>query len=391
MIGSANKPQKASEVFAVLTLAVFSVYSYATGGLVKYIYGNYRNASMTLLLSVFLFTVFECVNKKRILVKKDLLVYPLLALIVLHGNANLRNNDVVNAVMTIGVFAFSILLRRIDNWERPMLKILASLSAFNALASVALGLLPSLYLSRVVPLFADSNRANLLHLQSRGILCGLTNSNSFNAILMVNGLSVMTAFIITGKSLTRRRWLDKILAILFLVVLLMTGKRGPLVFCIAAIFTASYVYNSNRPASRLIKIIGIVILLMGLWVVGSSVFPRVFPAVGRLLDTDSVDVVRLALYNQAINVFKSKPFFGIGWDAFRYNYTTFGYALNIHNIYIQLLCECGIIGALPFFLFFIWNITQTIKKLHRERMKTEHSADLELILFFSVLNVTVAS
>lgn len=374
-----------SQLFSVLVVAIFIIYSYATGGLIKYIFGNYRNASATLIVCVFLLLANELARRKRIAVHSDLLIYIILSLVVFHNNANLKNGDIVNAVLTVGVFILAVILRRVDRWEFAVAKIIIFASGINALVSIAFGLMPSFYMSRIIPLFTDSNQLNLTHLQSKGILCGLTNSNSFNAILMVNGLAFISAFLITKTPLTKRVWLDRLVALLFLIVLLMTGKRGPLVFCVAAIFVAYLVYNSDKAISRWMRVVGITLFLLIVWIIGSSMFPQLFPSIGRLIDTDSIDVVRLALYNQAINVFRNHTLVGIGWDAFRYNYLTFGNALNVHNIYIQLLCECGIIGAIPFFGYFLLNIRSAIKKLRKKRSGKEHDHYDELVLTISVL------
>ncbi len=376
---------RSTEYLSIIGIVLFIFYAYVTGGLIKYTFGNYRNA--TIILAVYLLILISVVliKRKKIIAHIDLIIYPILAAVVIHGNANLKNNDYVNLVMTIGVFAFALVLRRMDNWEIPAVKTIIVVSAFFAIVSVAFGLMPSFYTSTIVPLFFDLNQTNLIHLQSSGILCGLTNSNGFNAILMVNGLCAITSFLMTSNSFTKRKWIDRGIGLLFLVILLMTGKRGPLVFCLAGIFTAYFVYHSNNPTNRIIKILAIVLAAMIIWVLGSSVFPQAFPTIGRLIGTDTIDAVRFKLYNQAIDAFKGNFLFGIGWDAFRYTFMTFGNALNVHNIYIQLLCECGIIGFIAFVLFFLWNIVSAIKKLRRVALTPDCDSKIRIILTFSVM------
>lgn len=379
------KRTRISECLSILCITLFLIYSYATGGLIKYLFGNYRNATTLLIVILAALFFFMLIKRKKIAAHYDLLMFVVLCIVVYHNNANLKNNDVVNFVMTLGVFALAIALRRINHWEGLTLKIIVFVSLFFAIASIVFGLMPSFYSNYVIPLFSDYNQSNLLHLQASGILCGLTNSNSFNAIIMVNGLCVTSAYLITTKPITRHKWADRVIWLVFLIVLLMTGKRGPLVFCIAGVFVAYFVYNSNKPASRLIKISGIIILILIAWALGSSMFPQLFPTIGRILDTDSIDIVRLALYNQAFNAFKSNPLMGIGWDAFRYKYLTFGNALNVHNIYIQLLCECGVIGTIPFVLYFLYNLVNSVKKLRKVSLTGNHEAQVQINLTFSVL------
>jgi O-antigen ligase len=62
---------------------------------------------------------------------------------------------------------------------------------------------------------------------------------------------------------------------------------------------------------------------------------------------DSI-IIRLELYQQAINAFLSAPFFGIGWGELSYymylNKESIGIDRNAHNVFIHFLAETGIIG-----------------------------------------------
>lgn len=379
------KRNRISECLSILGVIFFIAYSYATGGLIKYLFGNYSNALTLLIVNLAVILFFMLIKRNNLSIHYDLLFFIVICVVVFHNNANLKNNDLVNIVMTLGSFLLAIILRRTEHWEGPALKSIWGFSLFFAIVSIMFGLMPSYYSNNIIPLFSEYNQSNLLHLQASGILCGLTNSNSFNAIIMVNGLCVASTYLITSNKITRYKWCDRLIWLVFFIVLLMTGKRGPLIFCLAGIFIAFYIFNSNKPANRLIKVSGIIVLFLIAWALGSSMFPHLFPSIVRIVDTDSVDIVRLALYNQAFNAFRNNPLLGIGWDAFRYQYVTFGNALNVHNIYIQLLCECGVIGTIPFLLFFSYNIVSAIRKLRKASNSGICTTQAQNYLTFSVL------
>ena len=70
------------------------------------------------------------------------------------------------------------------------------------------------------------------------------------------------------------------------------------------------------------------------------------------------------MWKQAFEYFKSNFLFGIGWDRFKYSYGVLsGSALNVHNVYIQILTEMGILGAIPFFAFFVNSLHHVFKVL----------------------------
>lgn len=70
---------------------------------------------------------------------------------------------------------------------------------------------------------------------------------------------------------------------------------------------------------------------------------------------------RYALWKLAWEQFLEHPIFGIGWGryytdvSFRYDYTNY---YHVHNTYIQLLCETGLIGC----SFVIGWMTYILKK-----------------------------
>ena len=85
-------------------------------------------------------------------------------------------------------------------------------------------------------------------------------------------------------------------------------------------------------------------------------------------------------------VFFGKPLFGVGWGNFM-SYTTrlLGNSWNAHNMYLQLLCEDGIVGALIFFSFIISIYVGTIRAFVRCRAgKQASSPTVQQYLMFSV-------
>lgn len=65
---------------------------------------------------------------------------------------------------------------------------------------------------------------------------------------------------------------------------------------------------------------------------------------------------RTMLWGRALSLFKEHPVFGIGWGNFRnylsdtFNVFNDGQLSNVHNNYLQILCETGIVG----FIFFVF-------------------------------------
>lgn len=82
---------------------------------------------------------------------------------------------------------------------------------------------------------------------------------------------------------------------------------------------------------------------------------------------------RMKLWSRAINLFKEHPVFGIGWGKFRlyltdtYNYLNEGQLSNVHNNYLQLLCETGIVGLILYTGPLFYMLYRTVKRIRRLR------------------------
>ena len=93
------------------------------------------------------------------------------------------------------------------------------------------------------------------------------------------------------------------------------------------------------------------------------------------------------LWLYALALFKTYPFFGVGYGAYNKMASMWGlttgdgiaWSTNAHNIYYQLLAETGIIGTCLFVLLFVMGIVTTIKKI-----KIFNKNDYKQILLFSL-------
>lgn len=77
------------------------------------------------------------------------------------------------------------------------------------------------------------------------------------------------------------------------------------------------------------------------------------------------------LWIPAFNLFLKNPFFGVGWRQFKYlspMYTMGSYVNDdVHNIYLQLLCENGIIGFIIVFGVMITSYIITWKLIKKAK------------------------
>ncbi|MBO5911879.1 MAG: O-antigen ligase family protein [Clostridia bacterium] len=82
------------------------------------------------------------------------------------------------------------------------------------------------------------------------------------------------------------------------------------------------------------------------------------------IDIDKFGNGRMALWKIAIEGFSDKPILGNGWRSFKDMAPESGniHAINAHNVYLQLLCETGVVGFCIAGTVFVWMLVLVLKK-----------------------------
>jgi len=113
-------------------------------------------------------------------------------------------------------------------------------------------------------------------------------------------------------------------------------------------------------------------LLVGMIVVGYLIFLYV-PALavfiqrfGDAAESGDVTLGRTAFWTLAIEEFKKHPIFGIGWGEFQ-KINPRGW--HAHNIYVQILCETGIVGFSLYLIWFLYFLVTTTSIFLKERKR----------------------
>ena len=224
---------------------------------------------------------------------------------------------------------------------------------------------PVFYTTKIVPWVAPNRADRILNGYSHGNMSGLTSHYTTNGMYMA--LAVIIAFVtrITLPKVDNKKNKKKFATLIFIIclyALLITGKRGPFLFAVAACVFTYYVYLSNKPRSRLSRLVVITTFVAILATVVLTVFPSKFSTITRLVDKmgDDEDMTtgRTILWERAFGLFKKQPITGIGYKQYYANFHA-----DVHNVYLQLLTETGIIGFIIVILLFGIVLYRTYKML----------------------------
>lgn len=267
-------------------------------------------------------------------------------------------------------------LRMPTDWFKVELSILRKCYIFYALYTILMRINP-IFFTIAVQFFPEvSSKTTMLEQYSNGWMVGFTTHYSTNGMLLsVGALIYFTAYIYGKKKI------DGIWSIVFAIALLLTGKRAHVLFTFFAVFFGYYLYESSDKRSRRQKIFAVIIIVIVILFIIINYVPTLSTFFYRFVETEEngdVTMGRSSVWQTTLEVFKTNPLIGIGWGQFqRQGYWSF----NAHNIYVQLLCETGIIGSLFYFSFFGYMIYETYKVLKELREKKVSSYVVRLLLF----------
>lgn len=379
-----------------LCLGLFS----ATGQLLNYIIP--LSSIRTLLGVSLLFILVLMLIKIKVISEKHQIASAFL--LVCMGTLILYNDDWWN-IYNISIFLIMLLLcffsYYTNKWIKYYFEIVFGIYTIYAICTIVFYFTRDLYLNTIVNLFPDT-RQRLIEWYNSGCMAGLTEHYSTNAMFLTVGLFIA----ITGCSyLLKNKKIKGFFITLFIVALLLTGKRGHIVFACAAIFALYYFsLSKEKGINRGLKFIGIILIIL---CIGSIVLPMI-PALSTFIErfrlsiaSGDISTNRTGLlWPLAIQGFKQSPLFGLGWCQYTSSLSEQivgrGIYYHAHNVYLQLLCDTGVVGFSIYFIWMIRSVLNTLKNykaiiakdIYNNIIKSQMAFSLGFQLFFLLYNFT---
>lgn len=232
------------------------------------------------------------------------------------------------------------------NFNRSF-RIIKVMSFYYAVTVWIQMLFPSVY-NLYLRLMPENIQAQITTQYHRFAFTGFSSNLAFTAGHILLGILVLLLF----EEYRGRFW--KCTLVFFIVTLMMTGKRSTFLFLIIALM-AGYLANTvgRQRINRIFYITFAVLIAILLIVIfkeqlrNISVLNRIIETIEGLQQGEDISSTRLMIYQYALGLFKKNSIWGIGWGQFRgstLRHITWVNTVEVHNIYLQLLCEVGVIG-----------------------------------------------
>lgn len=359
-------------------------------------FGNIVNMKVAYPLII----IFQCIyiiKKRNLKLKRNQIISILLIFVYSTIQLSLAPFSLAQDISTYDAFLrfltmiIGALFYLYGDWYQHGTKLFFIFSSVHTIFTIISYLLPNFFSTFVLDNISHDLQKEILRWKAEGVYSGISDQVGINAFFITVGLSIVYSKLICSNKQEQKKYF--VILFVYLLALLLTGKRGHSIANLVVIFII-YIYkaklNDKKIFKRLIKIMFITFIVL---ITIISVFPEASAPIQRFYyrnETGDITTGRIGLYSYAIKMFIEKPFLGWGTGAFKVVHSS---STHVHNIYLQLMAENGIIGFLLFISLLSINLTQTLKVIRRTNKNKMSSmfyltVSLYFQLFFIIYGIT---
>lgn len=401
-----NKKSTVSEAKWISVAMFIITFALSTDSFVNIIYKSRIIQIFTIVLAtVFLVLIalkkFTGYFSKKILSLNLMWIFTIF--FVLYKNADLKYGSNVSYIVYYVISMMLMLILIYDEkWIEYFVKFMLLTSIVYAIFTVIFKIVKPLYYYLIPKIYSGAILTQLMQQYEENHMAGIASHYSTNAIYLILGVGIIICNYYDDKYKMVRYSPKYILIFAILIIsLLFTGKRGTIIFGVLAIIS---VFLSEVSILKIKKFMKYSIVFVILVVVISLIIyfiPEIRNGIAGFLRLDTGKTLnditsgRVDLYTRALDDFRQSPLWGCGWGYYKrkysyiYSYVGEGFYMDVHNIYIQLLCETGILGFTAFLIPILLTVFNTKRLLRKNslgviKLSDEHKKYLKLSLFLQV-------
>ncbi len=247
---------------------------------------------------------------------------------------------------------------------------------------------PDLYWDTIYEILSEKSREIAQINVPIGYSVPVGGDYTYPAYIMTLGVLLTAGDVLLNLKEHKKKAAVSFFIVLFLLFgILLVGRRGEL---LAAVITAIVVIvthcrfklNKKQSLIALFSIIALCVLVVCLWPIIEKIpfMVRYIMTLKQALSGVDITSGRIELWATAWALFLKQPIFGIGWGNFSYHITDAFRAahgqdvMNVHNNFIQLLCETGIVGTVLILAPIIFCLVQTVRQAYRlKKTQKDHT------------------
>lgn len=268
----------------------------------------------------------------------------------------------INTLILLVLFSFPYFIKIEIN-------IIGIMCGIHLIASLMVQILPTDFVNTLFSqLMTTGYSSNYSWRIISGINVGITNQPGVNAMYLVSFFAFCLAKIYAKSRLKVLNFMGMILSLSFVFL---TGKRFASIFAPLCVLILLFLFGRRKLTIKKLVMISAIctgmILILSFLNEKMAVFSLLIDKTTSLANNDMSNG-RFELWRNALGQFWKNPILGIGVKNF-YNSTGF----DVHNTYIQILVETGIIGISLFgiaIVVMLKNLISASKKLFMNQNET---------------------
>lgn len=295
-----------------------------------------------------------------------------------------EDEDTLSYVIAMTICAFSVLIAQPDMLEiKRSLRIMRIVAFLLSAYIVFFVLFEDVFWTTIYPYLSETAAEYLDYYVPRGYSITVGGVTYTDYILFL-GVACSAGLFLSQKPDQKIRYRYLLEMVYFACVILLTGRRGEF---LGAILTCALLFimtgDGKHRIIRAAVLLGCALACAGLLILALpllkqvDVLHRYAMTIEQLINGEDISSGRTQLYQWAWDAFLQKPVFGIGWDRFAECITPEFHAIHgwevedVHCIYLQFLCEIGLVGAtliiFPMAYLYIQTAMQLIRLRKAER------------------------
>lgn len=352
---------KKGYIGAQIAVIIFSLYAFS-----QLAWGNLIPTYLWLVLLTFALGLLFLNSYKSIKIDSIIILsMTMLVISIVWNNYEIAKYGIGIEIYIVMIFIFFWLAYNNNRWHSAFLTMMRLCGVFYTVFTYICIIFPKFYTKNIYPIFSFlgydfDNKA------------GFTSNYGTNGLFMCTGICAFTAVLLFNTEHKVKK-IDFVWLLFLLVGMLICGKRGQTIAVLFSIFVCYYFYNCNKKKGRFMKLILVLIIsIIAIYII-SLFFPEVLTIVMRFQEQSvkgDISTGRFTMWKSAYALFLQKPWIGHGWRSFKFTiYSIDNY--DVHNVFLQLLEEVGIIGSIPFYIFILINFIKAVQLMIKIRKTDE--------------------
>lgn len=280
----------------------------------------------------------------------------------------------------LGVLYF-LFLQNIEGIPKILLKNLKIFSFLFAITTILSVLFKEIFQSIYLAIFSYKRYSFVMSMLNNGKYSGIAGQTGLNAYLISIGLVLNLTELIFGNKIKVK---NVIICILQIIAVLLTAKRAFLIYNLAIVMLMLLKKTNKNIIYAIKKIPTIICVILALILIINTVFPTGLKAIERFsIQKNDISNGRFYLYKFALSLLKQNLTYGIGICNFSNMIgLDIGQEMDVHNVFIQLLTELGLIQGIYVIIVLLYILKKAINIAKKEKNIKNNSGMYLMILFY---------